>query len=308
MNRLLSIGLGALAGFLLFGAAGALGAGAVLVNLFTPLPVAILGLRHGALWGGLAAALTALAVLGFSGLPAFALYLLQYGLPATLLVALLTRGVAWDRAIAATVAALVAVGLLVLSAVAASSGQSPLALASGLVEAEITQAVRMIGELGGSGQGGDGTAVQEAVEGMADFMRRAYPGMLVAVAGVLQLVTVGLLALLVRPRALPGSGFSRWRAPEVLIWGVIAGGFGSILASGWPQSVALNLLVMLLPLYFLQGLAVIESFFSRKHLAPLWRVVSYLVMLLVSPLPVVVTTIGVFDLWADFRKPRPTQE
>lgn len=307
MNRLLSIALGALAGFLLFGAAGALGAGAVLVNLFTPLPVAILGLRHGALWGGLVAVLTSLAVLAASGLPAFALYLLQFGFPATLLAALLTRGVAWDRTIAATVGALIALGLLVLTAVATGNGQSPLVLATSLVEGEIDQAVSIFGELGGS-QSGDGAAVQEAVDGMASFMRQAYPGMLVAAAAAMQLVTVGLLALLIRPSALPGPGFSRWRAPELLIWGVIGGGFGAFLATGMLQAVALNLLVILLPLYFMQGLAVIESFFSRKRLAPLWRVVSYLVMLLVSPLPVIVTTIGVFDLWADFRKPRLTQE
>ena len=44
MTRALKVVLGARAGYLLFGAAGALGAGAVLVNLFTPLPAAFRGL------------------------------------------------------------------------------------------------------------------------------------------------------------------------------------------------------------------------------------------------------------------------
>ena len=54
--------LGALAGYLLFGAAGAVGVGAVLVNLFTPLPAAALGMRIGPLWGAAAVGLTAVAV------------------------------------------------------------------------------------------------------------------------------------------------------------------------------------------------------------------------------------------------------
>ncbi len=67
---------------------------------------------------------------------------------------------------------------------------------------------------------------------------------------------------------------------------------------------AINVLIVILPLYFLQGLAVVEHFLSRKGLSPLLRGVSFLLLLLVNPLPVMVTGVGVFDLWADFRKPR----
>jgi hypothetical protein len=132
--------------------------------------------------------------------------------------------------------------------------------------------------------------------------------MLVAVVGVLQLVTVGLLAFVVRPGTLPGPSFARWRPPELLIWGLIASGFAVAFGTGPFQNVATNLLIILLPLYFLQGLAVVEHFLARRGLSPLLRGVSYLFLLVVNPLPVIVTGVGIFDLWADFRKPRPSKD
>src|SRR5512145_1608876 len=114
MTRALMVVLGALAGYLLFGAAGALGVGAVLVNLFTPLPAAVLGMRLGPAWGAAAVGLTAVALLATSGAGAVLLFVLQFGLPATLLPWLLTREVAWDRALTITLGLMLGLGLLAL--------------------------------------------------------------------------------------------------------------------------------------------------------------------------------------------------
>lgn len=299
--------LGALAGYLLFGAAGALGVGAVLVNLFTPLPAAVLGMRLGPGWGAATAGVSALAVLATSGVGAVLLFILQFGLPAALLPWLLTREVSWDRAVVATLGLMLALGLLALTAFAANSGQSAFALVDALVDREIHQAVTLMEEFSAAGESSpaETEAVRQAIAGMGEFMRRAYPGMLVAVGGALQLATVGLLALLLRGRVrLPGPGFARWRAPEPLIWVLIAAGFALVLGPELVQSVALNLLIVLLPVYFLQGLAVVEHFLGGKGLAPLWRGLCYLLLLVLNPLPIIVTGVGVFDLWADFRKKR----
>ena len=302
--------LGALAGYLLFGAAGALGAGAVLVNLFTPLPAAMLGLRLGTPWGAATVGLTALAVLATSGGAATLLFLMQFGLPALLLPWLLRRETPWDQVVVATLGVILALGLLMLLWHAADSGQSALHLADALVDKEISQAVTLMDEMAADSQQApaEAEALRQAVASMGEFMRRVYPGMLVAVVGVMQLVTVGLLAMVNRPRGVPGPAFARWRAPELLIWVLIAAGFAVVFSGGAIQTVAMNLLVILLPIYFLQGLAVVEYFLGRKGLSPLLRGLGYLVLLVVNPLPVIVTGVGIFDLWADFRKPRPKKE
>ncbi len=116
---------------------------------------------------------------------------------------------------------------------------------------------------------------------------------------------VFMLSLLARGRyTVPGRAFPEWKSPEWLVWILITSGFLVAFVEGIAGTFALNLLVILLPVYFLQGLAVIDCFFRRKAFSPIIRTVGYLLVTLVNPLPMVVTGIGVFDLWADFRKPK----
>lgn len=297
--------LGALAGYLLFGAAGALGAGAVLVNLFTPLPAAVLGMRFGPPWGVAAVGLTIVAVVATSGVVPALLYQVQFGLPAMLIPWLLRRGVPWDRTVFTTLGLTMALGVVVLIGTVSGSGQSPVGFVDEQVDREIEQTITLMNEFAGAEQSpAEAEAFRQMVASMGEFMHRAYPAMLVVVCGALQLFTVGLLAFVSRPIGLPGPPLARWRSPELLIWALIAAGFATALGTGGLQNVAINLLIILLPLYFLQGLAVIEHFLAGKRLSPLLRAVCYVFLLLVNPLPVIVTGVGVFDLWADFRKPR----
>jgi uncharacterized protein YybS (DUF2232 family) len=65
-----------------------------------------------------------------------------------------------------------------------------------------------------------------------------------------------------------------------------------------------NLLAVLLPLYFLQGLSVVSSFLQRKTYPPVLKGMIYLMVFILNPLPLIITGVGVFDLWVDFRRPR----
>lgn len=297
--------LGAGAGYLLFGVAGGLGAGAVLVNLFTPLPAAMLGMRFGPAWGAVTVGMTAVMVVASSGGASMLLYLVQFGLPAMLIPWLLTRGVHWDRTIFVTLGLMLALGVVILIGVTSGSGASPTEFVDAQIDKEIEQAVTLMERLAGADPSpAESEAFREMIARMSDLMHRGYPGMLVVVCGVLQLVTVGLLALLARPKTLPGPSLARWRSPELLVWALIVALFAVLFASGTLQTIAINVLIIILPVYFLQGLAVVEHFLTRTRLSTPLRAFSYLMLLLVNPLPVIVTGVGVFDLWADFRKPR----
>ena len=70
------------------------------------------------------------------------------------------------------------------------------------------------------------------------------------------------------------------------------------------DKIGYSLLVVLLPLYFLQGMAVVNNFLRRKAYPPLMKGLIYTLLLLLNPLQIVVTSVGVFDLWVDFRRPR----
>lgn len=307
MQRGLYIGLGALAGYALFGAYAAFGFAAVIVNLFTPLPAAYIGMRHGSAAGGMTVALTLLIVILTGGPTQAVMYLVQFGIPGAVLPWLLNRGMAWDKAVVVVLWTMVAAcigGLLIFSIAA---GESPLAVTDGLIDKEITQTSTVMQEMfaGADLPADQSKEVAQAVESMAAFLQKAYPGIVMTVAGLMTLGLVLLLALLARGRyMLPGKAFPEWKAPEPLVWFLILSGFIVAFADGLVATFALNVLVVLLPVYFLQGLAVIDCFFRRKAFSPVIRTIGYLLVTLVNPLPMLVTGIGVFDLWADFRKPR----
>jgi len=296
-----------LAGYALFGTYAAFGFAAVIVNLFTPLPAAFVGMRHGSAAGGMTVALTLLVVLLTGGTAQGAMYLVQFGIPGAVLPWLLNRGMAWDKAVVVVLWAMVAAsigGLLIFSV---SAGESPLAMTGGLIDKEIAQTSTVMQEMfaGADLPADQSKEVMRAVENMAVFLQKAYPGIVMTVAGLMILGLVLLLALMARGRyTLPGKTFPEWKAPEPLVWVLILSGFIVAFADGPLAAFALNVLVVLLPVYFLQGLAVIDCFFRRKAFSPVIRTIGYLLVTLVNPLPMLVTGLGVFDLWADFRKPR----
>ena len=235
------------------------------------------------------------------------MYLIQFGIPGAALPWLLNRGVTWDKATVAVLWAMVTVSICGLLLVSLFAGQSPVSTASDLIGKEIAQTTTMMQEMFAEADlpAAQKKEVSLAVDNMVAFLQNAYPGIAVIVSGMITLGLVFLLSLLARGRyEISGVAFQEWKAPETLVWVLIVAGFLVFLTSGFIGTFALNVLVILLPVYFLQGLAVIDCFFRRKAFSPIFRAIGYLLVLLVNPLPIMVTGLGIFDLWADFRKPK----
>lgn len=299
--------LGVLSGYVLFGSFAALGFAAVAVSLLTPLPAAFVGMRFGTETGLVTVVLTALMVFLTGGQSAGLMYLVQFGIPGATLPWLLNRGVAWDKAVVTVIWVMLVATLSGLMLVAVASGQSPLATARDLIGKEIAQTTVAMQEMFAEADlpASQKKEVSLAVEKMALFLQDAYPGIAICVSGLMTVGLVLLLWLLARGRyTVPGKSFPEWKVPEQLVWVLIAAGFLVAFGGGLLKVFALNLLVILLPIYFLQGLAVIDCFFRRKAFSPVFRVIGYLLVTLVNPLPMLVTGLGVFDMWADFRKPK----
>lgn len=302
-QRLLYIFAGTLVTFLLQMAAGLLGPAGMLFNLLAPVPAAYAGMRQGAALSGAIAALTTLAVFTVAGPAASLSYLLQFGIGSCMLPLLLRRGWGWDRAVAMTLAVVLVTAVLVVGGYLGYRGQP----VGGAVQQYVRSEIDLALEMSRSADLPESEKAELAAlaQSTADLLGRIYPGVVVAVACAVLLLTLLLLAALSGGRyVLPGPPFTLWKAPEPLIWPLIAGGFVALLTKGWTQSAAMNLLVVLLPLYFLQGLAVITYFFRQSSVSPLMRALGYLLLIVFNPFQLIVAGIGVFDLWVDFRKPR----
>ena len=306
-QRGLFIVLAAFLGYVLFGTFAALGMAGVAVNLITPLPAAYVGMRGGWKAAAITVALTGLLVLISADVATTGMYLVQFGVPGAALPWLLNRGIGWDKATVFVLCGMVAAGLFALLALSFSGGQSPMALADEMISVEVTRTATMMQDMLTSSElsSAQKREVESIVERMSLFLTQAYPGIAITVSGMMVLSLVFLLSLMARGKfRIPGRAFPDWKAPEHLVWMLIVSGFLVVFVDGMPKTVAMNLLVILLPVYFLQGLAVIDCFLRRKSFTPLARGIGYVLVTLINPLPMLVMGIGVFDLWADFRKPR----
>lgn len=275
----------------------------VLLNLVVPFPIVYLAMREGLRAAGLAFALVGLTLVALNGPTSLLAYLVQFAVATLVLPALMLRNWNWDRAVAATLG--LAMGLAALALVMFTM-QQDLTLGDSIgryVEGEIELALSLANDSDLSLEQQE--QYRSAVTSMGAFLKQTLPAWTVTVYGAMLLLQVGLLSLRDRTRALiRGPAFSRWSVSELLVWPLIAAGFAVALGDGLIRIIGLNLLVVFLPVYFLQGLAVVSFFFQKKQVSPMLRALGYALIAVLNPMPLIVTAIGVFDMWADFRKPR----
>jgi uncharacterized protein YybS (DUF2232 family) len=276
----------------------------LLPGIFVPLPAVFYSLKNGQANGAtiVAVSLAVLAVL--TGVPTAALYILQAGIISLALAAFLDAGKGGARAIASSVALNVAVILLLALAYTLYKGVNLHQQMLAGINASISQAMDFYGK---SGIKGDELKTMEQLlrEGGA-FIGRIYPALLLislaTVAGCNLLMVRRLAARI--PRTLEVGELKEFRNPEQLIWALIAAGFAMLLDSRLVSDAALNVLVITLSFYFMQGLAIIIYFFERFMVPAGVRWFFYVFLALQPYLTVAVALLGIFDLWGNFRTPK----
>ncbi len=98
------------------------------------------------------------------------------------------------------------------------------------------------------------------------------------------------------------GSLQQWRSPEFLVWGVIGCGLLLIFPSKAIKVLALNGLLILMPVYFFQGIAIVSHFFNKKKFPKFLKLFLYGLIALQQLLLLVVIGVGFFDIWLNFRK------
>jgi uncharacterized protein YybS (DUF2232 family) len=274
-----------------------------LTGIFAPFPVLYYTLKSGR---GVGAAIILIATLVLFGIsPAGALiYLLQCGLFSVLLAEFLARGNGAAKSIAWTVA----INVLVIVVFAVSYALWQGVDLNGLILKGINNSlIQTETYYKNSGLGSDELEVLRiGLRQAADFVGKAYPSLLVVCIGAFAGLNLLLLKKSIHrlPRQLSLGDFCRFKNPDKLIWVLIVSGFALLTRNDLVTRTALNILIVLISLYFVQGLAIAAHFFKRFQVP---RFITYLfyALLIVQPyLTAVVAAVGLFDLWCDFRAPK----
>lgn len=276
----------------------------MLPGLFSPFPAIYYALKDDRATGAAIVAVSAV-VMAIMGDAVFLLFfILQSGVISLVLPAFLTSGRSTARAIAWTVAVNLGAVLLLAGIYGFSHGVNPHAQALKAITTSISQVSSLYEQVGVKGDELKG--LQEGMQQAGVLIGRIYPALIVvSLALIVGLNLVVLAKFAARLPRFPASGdFRRFKNPEQLVWALIAAGFALLVNNQQVATVALNVLVVTVALYFIQGMAVITHFFTRYSVPKLVRVMFYILLALQLYLVVAIAALGLFDIWGDFRSPK----
>ena len=98
--------------------------------------------------------------------------------------------------------------------------------------------------------------------------------------------------------------FNNWRLPELLVWPTILSGVALVVPDETLNVIGMNVGLVLLVLYFSQGLAVVSSMMRKWSLPLAIKAITYTLLFLQVYGIAFVAALGLADVWADFRKQR----
>ncbi|MBF0099838.1 MAG: YybS family protein [Desulfobacterales bacterium] len=148
--------------------------------------------------------------------------------------------------------------------------------------------------------------LSNSLDEIAYVLIRILPGLLIS--GVL--VTSWLNLIMAIPLLkkwnlmLTHLGLSnQWKAPDNLVWGVIVSGIVLLVIPNVSIKLFfLNVLIILMTLFFFQGMAIVSFILNKYKLPNSIKAFCYTIIAIQQWMLFMVIGIGLFDIWFNFRK------
>lgn len=271
---------------------------------FAPVPITWVTARHGKGTGATALLLSSSLVLPFLTLQAVISFTVGSSLLGWLFGLLLSRGTGFVKAGALTAAAVIVLSLASSALYLSVAGLGPASFLEYQVDEIVAEARTALEELSlGSGSGTPADA-----DAVVDIFRTLLPAILL-ITLFLQCASSGFLALALLSRSDP----ARWRFPDLgsyslsdfAVWFLIP-----VLALQWVpfqpvRTAALNVAILLLFFYLLQGLSIAVHFLRRLNAARPLRMILVILVLLQPYLLALPLLVGLLDFKFSWRERWP---
>jgi uncharacterized protein YybS (DUF2232 family) len=239
----------------------------------------------------------------FSHSRAMFLHLFLIGSLGPILSEVLRRNYSIEVAVISSVFAFLALGLTILLYFSIARSMTPLDLIQSYIATTVQENIEAYAQMGGPSD------QIELLKNNAPALTKVFFNLLPAIVlvGTSFFVWINVLAgkflFLKKGMWYPDFGdLSRWKIPDKYVWIVIISGIFVIVPSGVLRIVGINILIILLFFYLLQGLSIIQFYFNRKRIPMFVRVIGYFLIFAQQFLLLLVVGLGLIDVWADFRK------
>jgi len=278
----------------------------LLGTVFVPLPVLYyyskLGRGPGILVFALSLAVT-LAVLKGLSFQTGLVYFSLLGLLGGVLSEVLRKNCSIEKTIIYCGGILLSLGFAVLIYLSLTSGNMPWNVIMTHISVVVQENIDMYSRAGISQQH------IELIRENADQITRILVGLSpsIALVGTIFLVWVNILEgkWLFKKKGMwyPSFGdLSLWKTLDKTVWLVVITGICIMVPLETLRILGLNVLIVLLFIYMLQGLAIMSFFFQTKNVPVYLRAFGYLLVFAQQFLLLIVAGVGLLDTWVDFRK------
>jgi uncharacterized protein YybS (DUF2232 family) len=275
------------------------------VSVFVPLPVLFYRAKLGRSQGALiliAVTLIVASVMGRWSITSTAFFF-ELGLVGFILSEVFSMNLSVEKTVAVTTGVVIATGGVMLGLHGLLSTNSIWGLMSDYLQGNLQLALAMYKEMEVSEE--RIAILSQSMEGILYVMLRIMPA--IAIVATLFVVWSNLLLArpLLRSRDLfcPDFGtLNEWKAPEPLVWLVILSGVLILMPNQGLKLLGINGLIIMMMIYFFQGIAIVSFYFEKKQFPKLLRGILYGLIALQQLVLLLVIAAGFLDMWIDFRR------
>lgn len=279
----------------------------IFIGFTWPVPITILGLRHGLKWSVLATAVSGI-ILAMLVTPLQALTLvLGFGLLGIVLGEAIKRDLSVGKIIWLGASASLLSKILLFLTATLLLGVNSFAENFAMLERSMEQALDMYRQMGMNQ-----TQIEmmgESLRNVMNLMKVVFPALLVVASIIDTFINYILSQLILKRLGYPAKKvppFSEWSLPRWVVWGFILGIIFLISGQHYKieglTTVGLNLQYFSSMLFLVQGFSVVSFYLKKYNTNNLVRWLI-LVMIFITPFLVgILVWVGLLDVWFDYRR------
>jgi len=276
--------------------------------MFTPVPLILLYLQRGKITGLITITAVGLALLVLVGPQLAIAFIAAYGIMAAAMAETTRLSFSFEKIVLISALVPAVLTLLMLFIGLAGEGGSSMKALEDTLKSEAESYIQVLEKSGETPE--KLKEIRKSVEESIPTAARVFPSFILIsalVGAVINFLAVRYLWLRFYTRQyFEGMDVSRWMLPDIMVWVLIASVGSMLFGPGISQMAGINLAIILLFLYFLQGLSVVTHILKSKKF-PRWAWIIVFILIPLNPMFFgLVVGMGLFDIWVDFRKIRVT--
>jgi uncharacterized protein YybS (DUF2232 family) len=272
--------------------------------LYIPLPILYYRLKLGRSSGALVPAISG-AILFFviGGVSADVLFFAELLLIGFLLGEFIESRYSIDKTILYTTGAVLASVILALLVNSVLTGNGVYAIVSSYVTSNLELTMALYQSMGMSAE--NIQSINRFLVDLQPLIVQILPAMVTASTLFVAWTNILIARPVLRRRWTGSPDFgplNLWKAPEYLVWGVIGCGVAVFLPGQAINIIGQNGLLILMTVYFFQGIAIVSFYFDKKRFPRFIRLFLYTLIAVQHLILLAVIGLGFFDMWINFRK------